>query len=312
MKSFLHILFVLIPLGLLSQNNITVSKKDFLIGEATTIYYEINNFKIDSKIDFNAWRDVIKCTSPYKDSQAKELEILFFRDTIITENETQFIGAYTVTAWDTGTYILPQHEFWMDDEKFLFESETLRVFLPQTKEGDEIIESELPFQDYENDTFYYLKKYLPWIIGGILILIFAIWFFVKQNKKSKNKSKAKVVSKVTLLEKTLQEIDVLQSKKLVENNKIKAHYIESSFILRRYLGEQFDLNLLEKTSSETRLLLIEKGLPADLITSLQILFNHFDSVKFAKFNPESNESQQLLGELKSRILEINNWSEKDA
>jgi hypothetical protein len=312
MKFSLSILFLFITFGLFSQNKITVSKSDFLIGEATVIYYEINDFKNDSKIDFNPWRRRIECLTLDQNSPSKELEILSFRDTIIIGNENQLIGSYTVTAWDTGTYILPQHPFWIDDEEFLFESITLRVFLPKTKVENDIIESELPFQDYEIDAFYYVKKYLPWVIGGIFILLLAIWFFLKQQSKRKQKDKDKVISKLPLMERFLQEIANLESKKLLEKGQIKVHYIESSFILRHYLSEQFDLNILEQTSSQTQVLLISKGLPADLILEIQQLFNLFDSVKFAKFNPELTDSQELLIQVKTSVLKIDNWIHKDA
>lgn len=308
MKILAIIWFVLIPIGIFAQGKVTVSKSDILIGEPTTIYYEVINFKSNAQLIHNPWRKVIKCPTSGTDSIPKELEILIFRDTTIRENQGEWIGAYTITAWDTGVYIVPPHSISIDDEKIDFESIEIRIFLPQLSADDQIVESELPFQDYETDTYYSLKKYLPWIIGGLVLLILGIWFFIKRKKKKQ----ILVEQALNLLERTIQKINDLESKNWIEQQKIKELYIESSFIFRNYLGEQFRLNILEKTSSQTRILLISKGLPADLISDIEILFNLFDSVKFAKFDPEITESAEILNRVKTTVLKINNWTEKNA
>ena len=304
MKFFLHVFFVVFPLLIVGQNKITVSKSEFLIGEQTTLYYEITNFKSDAIIDFSPWKKVIQCQKSGKDSLAKELEILFFRDTIIRENRSEWIGAYTLTAWDTGVYVIPQHSVWIDDEKFFFDAVRLHVFLPVIRDDVEIIETELPFQDYKVDSFYALKEYLPWILGILIVLIFVVWYLVKRNKQKQ----VKAVPQIPLVERTILALELLASKKLIEQHRVKEQYIESSFILRQFLSEEFDLNVLEKTSSQTRILLIAKGIPSELILDLQVLFNLFDSVKFASFNPDVAESQEILDQVKACVLKINNWA----
>lgn len=315
MKCIFYIWLMLVPIGLVGQNKITVSKSDFLIGEQVTLYYEINNFEKDIALQFNPWREVITCqtlptdstTDSSLDSKTKELEVLFFRDTIIRQHTTQMIGAYTITAWDTGVFILPKHAYWLGDEEFFFDGIQLHVSAPFVSEDDQIMESELPFQDYETDRLYYLKKTLPWIIGSLILLILAVWYF---RKRSKSRKEA-LISSLSPLEKALLQMEALAAKNLIDQHKVKEHYIESSLILRYYLSAQFNLNVLEKTTTQTRILLISKGLPTSLVLEIQELFNLFDSVKFAKFNPDFSESKMVLEQMKSVILQINTWSLKD-
>jgi archaellum biogenesis ATPase FlaH len=103
----------------------------------------------------------------------------------------------------------------------------------------------------------------------------------------------------------------LDNKKYIDQNKTKELYVESSLIFRHFLADEFKLNILEKTSSQTRILLISKGLPGNLISDIQELFNIFDSVKFAKFNPEENEAKELLNQVRDKVLKINKWRNKD-
>ncbi|MDD2984139.1 MAG: hypothetical protein PHQ74_12205 [Crocinitomicaceae bacterium] len=309
MKFLLSVLFLFCALGLFSQLQVTVSKSEFLIGETTSVYFEMNDFENDSKIDFNPWIETVKCLSLDQKSPFKELEILSFSDTIIIGNRNQFIGKYTLTAWDTGTFILPAHQVWINDEVFLFDTLRVHVSLPKTKDGQAIMESELPFQDFEYDPFYQLKKALPWILGSLFIVILTTWFFIKRKRKKGENGILKTVSKLPLLERTLQEISNLESKKLLEKRQIQTYFDESSVILKNYLGEQFDIQVLEKTSSEIPNLLISKGLSSSLILEIQTLFIQFDSVKFAKFNPSETESEELLVHVKACVLKINQWAD---
>lgn len=305
MKSLLSVLVLFYSFGLFSQLQVTVSKSDFLIGETTSVYFEINDFKSDAKINFNPWVKTVKCLSLDQKLASKELEIISFSDTLLIGNRNQFIGKYTLTSWDTGTFILPAHPIWINDEMFLFDSILVHVSLPRTKDGQAIMESELPFQDFEFDPFYQFKKALPWILVGLFIVILAAWFFIKRKRNSKNDTRLNTVSDLPLLERTLQEISNLELKKLLQKGQVKAHFDESSIILKNYLGEQFNIQILEKTSSEIPILLVSKGLSSSSISEVQNLFNQFDSVKFAKFNPSEIESEQLVLHLKSCILKIN-------
>lgn len=307
MKYIFYFFWVILPIGLFGQTKITASKTQFLIGEQITLYFEINNFQKEADVIFYPWKDVILCPSLLEATTPKELEILFFRDTIIRDKETQLIAAYTITAWDTGTFVLPRHAYQIDHEQFFFDEFVLHVSAPQISSDDQIMESELPFQDYEIDHLYLLKKYLPWFLGSLILLVLLLWLLMRKNKRENTD----MGSAVPLLERTMLAIETLENKKLIAQGKVREHYVESSYIFRNYLGEHFNLNILEKTSEQTRILLISKGLPSSLILEIQLLLNTFDSVKFAKFNPELSESELILINLKSTILKINNWSLKD-
>jgi len=103
---------------------------------------------------------------------------------------------------------------------------------------------------------------------------------------------AKRIKKLThfkelnLQELTLIAIDRLEKERLWEKGKLKEHYIELSFILRSYLSTIYGINLLEKTTKETNILLQQKGLKEITIQSIINILNESDMVKFAKSQPE--------------------------
>ena len=87
-------------------------------------------------------------------------------------------------------------------------------------------------------------------------------------------------------EKTILAIESLEKRRLWEDDKLKLHYIELSYIMRSYLSARYNLNLLEKTTIETRLLLREAGLHAETINGISQILNQSDMVKFAKSTPD--------------------------
>jgi hypothetical protein len=91
---------------------------------------------------------------------------------------------------------------------------------------------------------------------------------------------------LSLKELTLIAIDKLEKERLWEKGKLKEHYIELSFILRSYLSTLYGINLLEKTTKETNILLQQKGLKEITIQSIINILNESDMVKFAKSQPE--------------------------
>ena len=90
----------------------------------------------------------------------------------------------------------------------------------------------------------------------------------------------------------------MDSKSLLENNEIKAYYIELTEILRVYLGREVNVPTLEATTAEL-IALIEAenrkatiGISKEAIASIEQFLKHADFVKFAKLRPALHEIQQ--------------------
>jgi hypothetical protein len=94
------------------------------------------------------------------------------------------------------------------------------------------------------------------------------------------------IKEMTLKERTLLAIDALEKSKLWEKKQVKEHFTELTFILRSYLSARYTINLLEKTSHETKLLLLQCGLHAETVRIISELLTEADMVKFAKSHPD--------------------------
>jgi hypothetical protein len=106
---------------------------------------------------------------------------------------------------------------------------------------------------------------------------------------------------LSLFERTMLAIEALEKEKNWERNQQKTHYSELTYILRSYLGAVYEINLLEKTSYQTTVLLIKKGVSQSNIQSIQAILEQADMVKFAKSIPDEKACIEISQAVKEII-----------
>jgi hypothetical protein len=289
----IFICFLFFSIGV-SQNFETILEKDnLLIGEQIMLTYHYRLQENDSLTCEN-WKNSIplnpyppKSKSPSKEKNMLEIR-RSFSDTILKINgKREWFGTYLVTAWDSGSFSVPPQPFKINGKRLEFPSTVLKVNLVPTVKGQGIYDIEESFVDIPEESLrekierFHAKNWL-WLYS---ILAAFIGLFIYRKWKSRRKNKTKF-SEFTLKEKTIMAIEELDRREGWRKNKLKEHYVELSFILRSYLGIRFELNLLEKTSYEAKLLLAQIGLPANTLELIEEVLNQADMVKFAKSSPD--------------------------
>ena len=290
-KGFLNIVFLFIILRAFSQNaTVSLSQNAILIGERITLTYSLPIEK-NKQPKFISSTNTLPArlksnTGIISKSISEDIEILTpFKDTLIdTEKSRLWIGVYEITVWDSGTYIITGPTMNIGDSAISFPQIELKSSLVKSEKGKSLYDIKESFAQIPDEPFSFktfTKNNWWWILPLILLLVvFVIYKWVKR-KKTLTQTK-----ELSLKELTLIAIDKLEKERLWEKGKLKEHYIELSFILRSYLSTRYVVNLLEKTTKETKLLLQQKGLQENTIQSITIILNESDMVKFAKSQPE--------------------------
>jgi hypothetical protein len=297
MKNWLLIFCVVLFLGNLFSQEVgrtLIGRNQFLIGQQTSLTYMI---KVDSKekIPFKSYSTFIPAkrfilNSKLGSKEMIELEIMqAFHDTIVSgkENELLWVGGYKFTAWDSGYFEIPKIELSVNGKELIFPAQVIRVDLVPAKKGQDIYDikeayAKLPAESISFQIKNFFKSNWWWLVPVILIGL-GSWIYFRWKKVTKKPIKVKVLS---LKERTLMAIDALEKDKLWEKGKLKKHYIELSFIIRSYLAARYEVNLLEKTTQETKLLLTQKGLNKETIEVIVEILIQSDMVKFAKSSPD--------------------------
>ncbi|GAB1402051.1 hypothetical protein MASR1M68_09620 [Elusimicrobiota bacterium] len=128
--------------------------------------------------------------------------------------------------------------------------------------------------------WWYLK-----IIIIILIILALIYFIYRHlKKKSKKISDEEMIKNVSPKEYALAQLENLKILGLIEKGQIKEYYDKLSDILRFYVSRVYNIDGMEKTTSELYLLLKDKA-PSDFNRQLKEYLTNCDFVKFAKVIP---------------------------
>lgn len=294
MKGLLYISILFVSLNSFGQKlSASTSEKKILIGEPITLTYTVKTKK-DVNIEFEADTESILARSFDGGTVAKqgvEFEILErFTDTNkIKNNDKEWVGRYTITVWDSGAYIIPGAFINIDDSTYQFKD--VRIYADYTKQKKDVnlydiheSYAKIPPEPIMDKIARIIRNYWPWFL--ILIIAGISYGFYRFVQKRKRREPPKLYKAMSLKERTLLAIEALENEKMWENDQLKEHFVELSYILRSYLTARYNESLLEKTTYETKLLLTRKGLDEDTVDNIARILSEADMVKFAKSKPE--------------------------
>lgn len=250
------------------------------------------------KFDYNPISDVFICDVNHKGETlwkpGGELEIESFRDsTYIQKGIKYWKGVYTLIAWDSAKYRLPELWLTWKDSTFSFRVPNLYVGFVKKKVKEGIDEITI---EPEEDPLRLLKKYW-WVL---LIVAIGVTIGILWNKRRKIKRS----EELSLRERTLLAIQQLRKKEDWLHGKTKSHYVGFSAILKMYLSSRYELNLMERTTQETITLLKLKGLDFTMIRRIEVLLREADMVKFAKTELDQLHIQSSLFRLEEIVTEL--------
>ena len=143
-----------------------------------------------------------------------------------------------------------------------------------------------------------------WLLGVFLLLAVALILFFKLKKKRET---IKILAPVVLsaAEKALQALDRLVEKAYPSLGKFKEYFFELSMILRRYLEEEFEIPVTEKTSEEFLFDMAQSDcLNSSQKKTVQLFLQQSDLIKFAKQETSVRECREAEGRVRGFIKKI--------
>jgi hypothetical protein len=212
-----------------------------------------------------------------------KFEITSFKEGESDKN--QWSGILKAVIWDSGTFVFPSLKIKIGSNTLDSDSLLIEGQLEKKIEGVELYEIRESFIDVKDaekkadEEKVKSKKWMFILIALSVFVVFVIIFFF--TRKIKNKNKELQSRELTLAERTILAIDELEKLQLWKQDRHKEHFVELSFILRSYFSSFYELNLLEKTTSETQILLKQLGLSTIHLKQIEFVLKHADLVKFA-------------------------------
>ncbi|HTN47372.1 MAG TPA: hypothetical protein VL098_13565 [Flavipsychrobacter sp.] len=138
------------------------------------------------------------------------------------------------------------------------------------------------------------KEYLPWIIGGLLLLALLVVLIRKLIKRKPAPVAVPAAPSETLHQRTLRLLEELDSRKLWQSGNVKLYYIELTDILRSYIELRFKTPAMELTTDELLNKSHDHKEMSKYYDELSQILHTADLAKFAKAQPLPYEHTQAL------------------
>jgi hypothetical protein len=214
--------------------------------------------------------------------------------TDLGNNRIQLKYHYLITSFDSALYLLPPFKVISGTDTAYSEALALNV---STYEVDTESKQFFDIKSVIEPKFVF-SDYLPLIMWIILILgiIALIAFFIYRwvNKKPLipfvNKEEPYIPPHI----RAINGLNAVKMQKLWQNGKVKEYHSDITEILRKYIDERFDIQALEMTSGEILDKLKGYSDVDDSYDTLKQILILADFVKFAKYNPLSDENELSL------------------
>ncbi len=203
----------------------------------------------------------------------------------IDTTETKYIKKYLLTSFDSGRYVIPRQQVFINTKKFLTDSLLIDV---ATVKVDTLKQKLYEIKSIKNQPIIFddYKNYL-WIGLAILALILAlIWqFFIRKKKE------IVLENLIPPYDLAMQRLSQLDKKFLWQTGKVKQYYIELTDIVRTYIERELNIPALESTTDKLMETIKDFNkiktldIPKETVNNLQKLLREADLVKFAKYKP---------------------------
>ncbi|MCP4652050.1 MAG: hypothetical protein GY858_01520 [Candidatus Omnitrophica bacterium] len=130
-----------------------------------------------------------------------------------------------------------------------------------------------------------------WLIALIILAVIGVVVFFIIKKHRKKEKPLDIKPKIPAYVLALEALDRLKNKNL----SVVPYYVELSLIVRTYLEDRFDIRAPEMTTEEFLFYLVSfDSIGVENKNMLKDFLNHCDMVKFAKYDPQTEEMEKSL------------------
>ncbi len=318
-KQYILLIFILVSNFTQAQNLVIKANIDtnhILIGDIVNFTLKVTK-PVGLQLAFPELHDTI--TEKIDILQSDTLDTLTTQD-----NQVTLMKKYVISCYDSGQFVIPplpfvyRHDTTTDtlySQPLVLTCQTLPVDTAKKdiKDIKQPLNTPFSFQEF-------IKYYLPYILGGIIILLilyFAYKYYRKSRQKAKEKPKKVFVPKESAHIIALRELDTLKEKKLWQNDQIKAYYSQLTDILRTYLENRYRVSAMEQTTYEIISDLKQQKLTEqESLNLLSFVLEYGDLAKFAKYKPLPDENDKSLKNAyafvgKTKLIEKSTETKKD-
>jgi len=215
-------------------------------------------------------------------------------DTINTSSGTRLLQQFIFTSFDSGRWVIPSYVL---DEASHIQTDSIVIDVGFTpfdtskpyNDIKDIIEVEV--KEKKKDYWYYIAA-----AGTVLVLV--LIYFITRKKKSK----VVAATIISPYEEAMKQLEQIRKQEL----SAKEYYTRLTDIFRSYLAGRKNISSLQKTTDELVIQLKSLKMDDNHYSQLAQVLRLGDFVKFAKYQPASDDNKLSYDIIKNAVQAIEN------
>jgi len=264
--------------------SVTADKQNVSIGDWITLHLQVTGPK-DLVVTWPSFHEALKDFEFIKQGEPK---------TLTNDQNTTSNVDVVVTKFDEGKYTIPALtiQYKTSKNSGTLQSNPISIGVTGVK-----VDTSKDIKDIKPPLSLGIswREILPYLLGAIaaILLIWVINYIRKKRKKGEKIYQPQVPSRPAH-EIALEALRKLEAEKLWQQGRVKEYHSRVSDVIRTYIEQTLSINAMEMT---TDLILSTdqiKALNQRNKSELQELLERADLVKFAKFQPLSNEHEASM------------------
>lgn len=276
----------------------SVNKNNILIGEQF-------QYKVETSMPDNSYR-LTWFSLP--DSFGNFVVVIKNKiDSTIANGNLMFSQELTLTSFDSGTSVIPPLTLTAEpldaDSSYSLFTDTIPISISFSP-----LDSVKTFHDIKN--IIEVKKEWPWwiwlLMGIALLIIIFLIIFLRKVLRKKEKLPDLFDAKLSPFDEAIKALNDLEKEQLLQKNGVKDYHTRLSEIFKRYITRKTNSYKLHLTSDEILMELNEYGIKKEILAGFANCLRMSNAVKFAKYIPPNNESEDCLVQTREMIKQINN------
>jgi hypothetical protein len=134
--------------------------------------------------------------------------------------------------------------------------------------------------------YHYAIAALP-VLGLLALIALVVWWV--RSRRAGEEPEPAPKPQLPPAEEALEALRALQDEDLPARGRVEEHYVQVSYILRRYLERRWNLPALEETTGMLRRTMLGSGrVPDEAAERITEVLQRADLAKFAKHRPQAN------------------------
>ncbi len=280
---------------------IVVNPEKTEIGKAVEVTFSYRN-KLTKDIHFPSTYQIQENIRNVVENGRLDMDLLFTDTTYQQDDYFIWERQFTLTPWDTGIYYIKDQFIEVDNKKVSFPNAILNIQNNDlANDAPYALKEDFAQLELDTNNSVLIKLFF---ISLSIITSFLIWKFLSLKKK-KNETLANAEDLFIIpIDKAKLELKRLRILELWKNEKTIEHYSQLSLIIKQYLGEEFNENYHEKTTTDLITFLAIKNISPKLALKIKQLLDETDQVKFGSTERSEEKHKDILLRTEFVLMEI--------